>query len=100
MKLSYMLPAMSPLKGSQAKLDFKGTSVDNIINKDIVLIASDSAIKDEAGITVTDANAIAPDISPLLEKQIHELETTPPNISGGVSGNQLIARYGISYEGG
>lgn len=87
-------------KGSQAKLDFKGTSVDNIINKDIVLIASDSAIKDEAGITVTDANAIAPDISPLLEKTDSWLETTPPNISGGVSGNQLIARYGISYEGG
>lgn len=49
---------------------------------------------------MTDANAIAPDISPLLEKTDSWLETTPPNISGGVSGNQLIARYGISYEGG
>lgn len=87
-------------KGSQAKLDFKGTSVDSIINKDIVLISSNAAIKDEAGITVTDANAIAPDVSPLLEKTDSWLETTPPNISGGVSGNQLIARYGISYEGG
>lgn len=28
-----------------------------------------------------------------------KVETTPPNISGGVS-NQLVARYGISYEGG
>ncbi|MEQ4923425.1 autotransporter outer membrane beta-barrel domain-containing protein [Proteus hauseri] len=87
-------------KGSQAKLDFKGSSVENIINKDIVLISSNSAIKDEAGITVTDANAVAPDVSPLLEKTDSWLETTPPNISGGVSGNQLVARYGISYEGG
>ena len=87
-------------KGSQAKLDFKGSSVENIINKDIVLISSNSAIKDEAGITVTDANAIAPDVSPLLEKTDSWLETTPPNISGGVTGNQLVARYGISYEGG
>lgn len=87
-------------KGSQAKLDFKGTSVENIINKDIVLVSSNTDIKDEAGITVTDANTIAPDVSPLLEKTDSWLETTPPNISGGVSGNQLVARYGISYEGG
>ncbi len=87
-------------KGSKTKLDFKGTSIDNIINKDIVLLESSSGIKDEAGVTVTDANAVTTDTSPLLQKTDSWLETTPPVISGGVTGNKLIARYGVNYEGG
>ncbi|UNH41679.1 autotransporter domain-containing protein [Moellerella wisconsensis] len=87
-------------KGSQTKLDFKGNDIENIINKDIVLLESDSKITDEGGVTVTDANAISPDASPLLEKTDSWLETTPPVISGGVTGNKLVARYGVNYQGG
>ncbi|ACR70432.1 autotransporter domain-containing protein [Edwardsiella ictaluri] len=86
-------------EGSTVSMGYNGSHISNIINKDIVLIEATEGITNADKVTITGTDGAKLDISPLLTQTNSWIEASPPQMNGGVSGNQLIVNYGVSYGG-
>ncbi|MGG5414904.1 autotransporter family protein [Edwardsiella tarda] len=85
--------------GSTVSMGYNGSNISNIINKDIVLIEATQGITNADKVTIAGMDGTQLDISPLLTATDSWIESSPPQINGGVSDNKLIVNYGVSYGG-
>ncbi len=84
---------------SAVKFSYTGTDINDIIGQNIVLLESAGELNGGDNVTVSTDDVLVQSASPLLQVQDSWLVQTPPEFNGGVSGNQLIARYGVNYRG-
>lgn len=87
------------------EMSYTGSNVNDIIGKDVILIDSEGGITGGDNITVNGGTGfnVATDnfrSSPLLQVDDSWLVEGAPQVNGGVTGDQLIAKYGINYSGG
>lgn len=91
-------------ENSTVAFSYTGSNVNDLLGQDVVLLESEGGITGGENVTVEAGegfdNAESFDTSPLLTVDESWLEQTPPDVNGGVDGDQLIARYAINYEGG
>lgn len=93
-------------ENSKVALSYTGSNVNNLLNKNVVLINSEGGISGGDNVTVEagegfgSSSSSSFDVSPLLKVDESWLEATPPGVNGGVSGDQLVARYAVNYKGG
>ncbi|WP_370549586.1 autotransporter domain-containing protein [Edwardsiella tarda] len=85
--------------GSTVSMGYNGSNISSIINKDIVLIEATQGITNGDKVTIAGMDGTQLDISPLLTATDSWIESSPPQINGGVSDNKLIVNYGVSYGG-
>ncbi|MGF1726812.1 autotransporter outer membrane beta-barrel domain-containing protein [Photobacterium nomapromontoriensis] len=89
---------------STVKFSYTGSNVNDLLGKDVILLESEGGITGGDKVTVGAGEGFDVagtfDSSPLLAVDESWLEQTPPEVNGGVSGDQLIARYAINYTGG
>lgn len=85
--------------GSTVSMGYNGSNISSIINKDIVLIEATQGITNADKVTIAGMDGTQLDISPLLTATDSWIESSPPQINGGVSDNKLIVNYGVSYGG-
>ncbi len=89
---------------SSVKVSYTGSNVNNLLDEDIILLESQDGISGEENVTVGAGSgfdgALSFDVSPILEVDQSWVVAMPPDVNGGVTGNQLIARYAVNYEGG
>ncbi|WP_447722711.1 autotransporter outer membrane beta-barrel domain-containing protein [Edwardsiella tarda] len=85
--------------GSTVSMGYNGSNISSIINKDIVLIEATQDITNADKVTIAGMDGTQLDISPLLTATDSWIESTPPQMNGGVNGNKLIVNYGVSYGG-
>lgn len=85
---------------------YTGSSINNILGQDIVLVESKGGISGGDKVTVASGNSISRaigvpvvDSSPLLVAQNTWLEKKDPELNGGVNGDKLIVRYAVNYKG-
>ncbi len=87
------------------KLHYVGTNISNIINRDIVLIESGTALsKDDINNIKYHPhedlnNTKSSDYSPLLTQTNSWVEETPALDGSATGGNKIIVNYGIGYGG-
>ncbi|ENA1774188.1 autotransporter outer membrane beta-barrel domain-containing protein [Yersinia ruckeri] len=84
--------------GSKALFSYVGSNINDIVNKDIVLIQSNGGMSGPVDVTQNGTPA-AGDLSPLLKQTDSWVTSTDPVVNGGINGNQLVVRYGVNYEG-
>ncbi|EAQ1566555.1 autotransporter outer membrane beta-barrel domain-containing protein [Salmonella enterica] len=85
--------------GSKALFSYVGNNINDIVNKDIILIQSNGGMSGTVEVGQGGVNAVS-DLSPLLKQIDSWITTTDPVVNGGIQGNQLVVRYGVNYEGG
>ncbi|ECI2705076.1 autotransporter outer membrane beta-barrel domain-containing protein, partial [Salmonella enterica] len=85
--------------GSKALFSYVGSNINDIVNKDIILIQSNGGMSGTVEVGQGGVNAVS-DLSPLLKQIDSWITTTDPVVNGGIQGNQLVVRYGVNYEGG
>ncbi|HAU3160554.1 TPA: autotransporter outer membrane beta-barrel domain-containing protein [Salmonella enterica subsp. houtenae] len=85
--------------GSKALFSYVGSNINDIVNKDIILIQSNGGMSGTVEVGQNGGNAVS-DLSPLLKQTDSWITTTDPVVNGGLQGNQLVVRYGVNYEGG
>ncbi|XEH28248.1 autotransporter outer membrane beta-barrel domain-containing protein [Edwardsiella tarda] len=92
--------------GNSIKLHYVGTNISNIIDRDIVLIESDTEIsKDDIKNIIeysphTDPSNIKDgNLSPLLTQTNSWVEETPALDGSATGGHKVIVNYGIGYGG-
>lgn len=90
-------------EGSQVTFSYTGSNVNDILGQNIVLLESEGGINKGENVTVgsdipADSGSSL-DASPLLVVDESWLEVTDPEFNGGVSGDQLIVRYAVNYQG-
>lgn len=84
--------------GSKALFSYVGSNINDIVNKDIILIQSNGGMSGPIDVAQNEITVVS-NLSPLLAQTDSWVTTTDPIVNGGISGNQLVVRYGVNYEG-
>lgn len=84
-------------QGSTVHFSYKGSNINNLLGKEIVLIEASQGIVGGQEVSVT---GDVFNLSPLLAADDSWLEKLPPEVNGGVVGDKLVASYDVNYAGG
>ena len=84
--------------GSKALFNYVGSNINDIANKDIVLIQSNGGMSGTVEVGQAGVPAVS-ELSPLMKQTDSWIGQTDPVVNGGIKGDQLVVRYGVNYEG-
>lgn len=98
--LLYITGKATFAENSQVNFAYTGSSINDILGKNIVLLEAEEGIINGSNVIVdAETGTSALDASPLLIVDDSWLGSSDPEFNGGVAGNQLIVRYAVNYNG-